>query len=111
MNITEKDYARKLLETRRLGVSVGWVLRANVRRYLILLLGQAAIVGAASLGRTVWTTNAAFFFGGCVFAVFLRDSAWARASKRTWPFNERVINWSLVEEIAAGEPRRPGDHP
>lgn len=105
MNLIEKTYARKLLESRRVRVSVGRVLRANVRRYLILLVALAVVVGCAWSEPSAWMTNGAFFFGGCVLATFLRDWGWARVSQRSWPFSEKVIDWRLVEEMAAEEER------
>lgn len=111
MNNTEQAYAKNLLENRRVGPSYAQIVRVNIGRYSILVAALAVIIAGACVARTAGTTNAAFFFSGFVLGVFRRDWGWVKASQKMWSFYEKVIDWGLVQKIAADESGRSGNPP
>jgi hypothetical protein len=92
--------AKRLLEAHeRGGLTVGLSLRWNALRFAILAI--YFLVGLAILGYLqLWTFFALLL--GMVLGIFLTNYGWIRTSVRVWSFNERVIDWEKVRQIAEG---------
>jgi hypothetical protein len=96
---SEPLLARRLLEARRAGFGAGFYLRANARRYALLL---AVGLLAAALLIYMRINLALVFVLGLLLGGFLRDLGWFRVIRLTAPFTEKVTNWALVKELASG---------
>jgi hypothetical protein len=97
--IGDQVLARRMLVIRgEGGYRFGTFLRMNTRRYVVLLaFCGAALIFFAFVG--IWFGFALVM--GLVMGAIARDYGWVRASRRSWPFTLRVIDWDLVEELAA----------
>ncbi len=72
-------------------------VKLNASRYLVRIsLNAVGLTIVAFTGMWVWFA----LFLGIVAGGFLRDVAWVRSTRRTWPFTMKVTNWALVQELA-----------
>ena len=89
--------ARRTLETRDRGYSLGLYFHRSGRRYLLLVsYFVLALVGFALL--QLWNVFYLMLgmFAGCIF----RDIGWVRAGGKTWPFSLKVTDWDKVQKLA-----------
>jgi hypothetical protein len=97
----ERLIAQRILEAREQGgYSVGLFLRWQKMRYLLMIVYFSTAIGLSAymeLWGLLWLVL------GLLIGIVLRDLGWFRASARSWPFNERVIDWEKVRQIADGE--------
>ena len=99
--VSDQVLARRMLQMREQGgYRIGQFLRINARKYI--LYGLYFVVALASLAVLgMWIGF--YLVLGLFLGSSLRDLGWVRASRRTWPFTMRVVNWDLVEQLAAHE--------
>jgi hypothetical protein len=100
--ISDQVLATRLLKIREHGgYPLGTFLLMNTKKYIFFVVYfGAALVFFAFTG--MWFGFALML--GLGLGTFLRDLAWLRASRRTWPFTMKVIDWGFVEELAAEKP-------
>jgi hypothetical protein len=97
----ERLIARRILEAREQGgYSLGLFLRWQKLRYLLMIVYFSVAIGLSAY-RELW--GLLWLVLGLLIGIMLRDLGWFRASARSWPFNERVIDWEKVRQIADGE--------
>jgi fatty acid desaturase len=100
--ISDQVLAMRMLKLREQGgYRYGTFLRMNAKKHIFLFVYFGAALAFFAL------TNMWFGFAlilGMVLGVFFRDLGWVRASGRTWPFTMKVVDWGLVEELAAEQP-------
>jgi hypothetical protein len=79
------------------GYKFGLLMRWHARPYL---LGFAYVL--AVLGWSAWSGFWGVFLLilGLFLGLWLRDFGFIIASKQSWPFLNRVIDWHKVEQIA-----------
>ena len=101
--LTEQELARHMLAHRSKRYSIGSVLRESAMRYVIHVAILALFV--------IWfrATNQPCYKGLCLWGIGMfmgalaRDAGWLRRIKNQWIFTEKIINWQIVEDIAAGK--------
>ncbi len=96
---SDQYYAQNMLETQEEGFSAWLLIRRSTRQYL-LLIG----VNALMFTLLAMTDNEMYMllFGGLLGGALLRDLAWMRRIKQSWPFSEKVTDWEKVRELAEG---------
>ena len=104
MNPSEQKIALRLLALRHRDQSILSLLsQSRVRFILLLLLLIGAAAWLALQSRKPELQPLGVFVTGFFFGALLRDFAWFRIVKRTWPFHRRVLDWGRVEAIAEGQ--------
>jgi len=100
--VSDQVLARRMLQIRgEGGTRLGMFLRINARKYI--LYGLYFIVALAALAASGMLIG--FYLTlGLLLGSLLRDLGWVRASRRSWPFTIKVIDWDLVEQLAAEQP-------
>jgi len=100
--ISNQVLAMRMLELReQQGYRLGMFLRMNTKKYIFFVVYFGAALAFFAL-TGMWFGFALML--GLGLGTFLRDLAWVRASRRTWPFTMKVTNWAFVEELAAEKP-------
>ena len=97
---TEKQLALHLLAHKRRGYSILHILNASKYRYIFHLLLIAALICCYFWIKDKILNLFFLFTIGMLVGAVVRDIGWIRRMKMIWPFNERVIDWKKVEEIA-----------
>jgi len=100
MVVTNQVRARQYLAHRNLPYTFSFFLRQSATRYVVMLAAFGAILLGCWLEPADWAIKTGIFFTGWTCAVVWRDSAWFRAIKSAWPFNELVTDWNKVQELA-----------
>lgn len=104
MTARETRYIHMLLGYRDRPPTIGRVLRASARMYLLLagVFGAGAIVLSGPLGGTGPLLLAVSYV-----TMILRDLGYSRRSIAFWPLTREVIDWTRVEAMVVASPR-PG---
>jgi hypothetical protein len=99
--LSDQVAARRMLQIRdEGGYRLGTFLRLNARKYAI----QGLVFGLSLALLLIIEMRVAFsILLGVILGSLARDFGWVRASRRTWPFTMRVINWEIVERLATHE--------
>ncbi|MEO7033659.1 MAG: hypothetical protein ABI548_07240 [Polyangiaceae bacterium] len=84
-------------------LSVGRLLLANLRLYVMLTCGFSAL--GAAYYWLLWT-GAPALLATALATTLLRDIGYFYRTARAWPDLERVMNWPQIEAIVAAH-RRP----
>jgi len=97
---SDQYYAQHMLETRNEGFSARLLIRRSTRQYSLLIGVNALMFTLLAL-----TDNemCMLLFGGLLAGALLRDLAWMRRIKQSWPFSEKVTDWEMVRELAQDE--------
>ena len=99
-------HAKRLLETRDNGFTIGTFLKRSTKPYLVtILMLSAGVFTFHTLdyrGGVYWTIGV---FTGMV----LRDFNWVRYIMKSLPFSLKVTDWQVVQSIADGT--YIGEHP
>ncbi len=105
--INDQVLAKRMLQIRgEGGYRVGMFLRFNAGKYILyVVIFIVALASLAAVGMWIGFSLMLGLFLGSL----LRNLGWIRASRRNWPFTMRVINWNLVDQLAAKKP--PADAP
>src|SRR4051794_14492457 len=96
----ERRTAITLLKCRHNGYTIGLFYRMLLRGYIILTLW---IVGAVVYFNIIGNIPMAYAMIGVYFGVLLRDFGFARNQARTWGIQSRLLDWTKVDRMAAGE--------
>ncbi len=98
---TDQQLARHYLAHRASGYSIRYVLKRSAGRTFrtILLTGLVTVTvwhltDATAKGFALWAL-------GMLMGALVRDLGWLRNIKRHWPFTVKIINWEMVEQLAA----------
>jgi hypothetical protein len=93
--------ASRLLHFRGRGFSYGYFFKLQAKAYVLLVLwsGLGIIYFA-------WLKMPQLALGlvGVLIGVALRDFGIARAQKKVWPVQQKLLDWDKVERMAAGDP-------
>jgi hypothetical protein len=102
MNIfSDKMIARRMLQAHQHGYTFGHFIRSNAKR--LILLYSILFVGIYL--TTCIPDYAAFHvLIGYTISLFVRDFAWFRGMRLSWPFTEKTTDWQKVEKLAKDEP-------
>lgn len=100
--INDQVLAKRMLQIRgEGGYRVGMFLRFNAGKYILyVVIFIVALASLAAVGMWIGFSLMLGLFLGSL----LRNLGWIRASRRNWPFTMRVINWNLVDQLAAKKP-------
>jgi hypothetical protein len=98
---SDKILARRMLETRDQGYSLGRYFRKNAKRYVFMVVYFGLSLALLAYLQ-IWIAFAVI--AGLVSGCILRDIGWVRAVGKTWPFSMRITDWAEVERLAAGQP-------
>ncbi len=96
-DFSDRTLARRLLEYREHGYSLPLFFQGARRSYAIVVLVYGIPVVACAVLQS-WLVCC--FMLGVLCGVPLRDLGWARAFGRAWPFNQKVIDWNKVQDLA-----------
>jgi hypothetical protein len=100
--INDQLLAKRMLQIREQdGYRFGALLRMNSRNQL---LRAVYLVAALSLLASLEWWLLFTFMVGMFLGAFVRDFDWLRSSRKTWPFTKKVMDWDLVQELAAESP-------
>jgi hypothetical protein len=97
----DQSIAFRFLETKASGFSLGLFYRRLLPQYSMLLVCFFLFV-LLSLVLVLGSLLVAFAIGTSA-GVLMRDLHWFRASRTTWKFNEKAIDWDKVQRIAEGD--------
>jgi len=97
MKSTDQVLAEHLLKRKELG---GRHLPFSRRQKIGYSIWGALLLIAIILQNIYPDNPIASFLFGLVIASVARDYAWYKATRLTWQFNERIINWEKVHELA-----------
>ncbi len=89
-----------LRECRAKPLTVGLLVRKNLKAYGVLSLFFAAIGCAYTL---VGMSMPAVAVAGVWLGVLLRDFGTFRKVAKVWPYEAAVLDWELIDRLAAGE--------
>ena len=95
----EKLLALHLLAHKEKGYSILYVLNKSKFRYMILFLLSGLLIWWSLESLNIFIV----FSAGMLVGAFFRDFGWLRRIKASWAFNQKVIDWNKVEEIAEME--------
>jgi hypothetical protein len=99
--ISDRVLAARLLKARQEGgYRFGTFVRWKAKSYVISFVYFGAV---PAFCLTAWWILFALVLG-MFLGMLLRDLGWVLASNRSWPLTVRVIDWVVVEELAAEEP-------
>ncbi len=89
--------ARSLLEMRERGISFGSHVRRNHTFYSVF-----AAYFVAVLVLLAWLQMWLLFYlvAGMCLGASLKDFGWVRATRKVFPFTEKVTDWRKVEDLA-----------
>ena len=100
-NPLDKKLAERLLHAKREGYTFRYFMRLNAKAWWI----RGAALAYLGLSAFVIDFHPVLVLtSGILLGSLLRDIAWFRGIRLTWPFSVRVTDWRLVEEIAKGDP-------
>jgi hypothetical protein len=97
--MNDKEYAKQLLIYKENGFSTKTVFEKSRRRYLLL---SFAVVTFFIIG-VLLKDYISFLGAGLFLGMLLRDGSWIKATAKSWPFTEKVIDWEKVKKIAESE--------
>ncbi len=98
--LSDRELARRLLETREQGWTYRRFLRLNTRRYLLLFTIHTAVLALfAILGQ--WLPF--YLILGMLIGTITREYGWVRSIKRTFPFSLKATDWDKVQAMADGK--------
>lgn len=96
---SDKQLALNLLAHKSKGYSILYVFKKSKYRYLVIFLILALLtIAFFETQNLILLLIVAMFVGALI-----RDIGWLRRIKGTWSFNEKVIDWNKVEELAEKE--------
>jgi hypothetical protein len=98
--MSERDQAIILLERKNKEWSFVRSLAKSWRR---ILLRVVAIVFFLYLYFNFRASALYMLAIGMLFGAMLQDIGWIFKIKQSWPFTNKIMNWSKVEEIANGQ--------
>jgi hypothetical protein len=105
MNIFhDKMIARRMLQARQNGYTLGHFIRINAKRHFILLAISLLLI---YLAICIHDYPAFYAFMGMVVGAFARDFAWFRTNRASWSFTERTTDWQKVQALATDEASEP----
>jgi hypothetical protein len=98
MNIfNDKMIARRMLQARQHGYTFGHFIRINAKRYLLILAFDCLFIAYCAYFQ-FWII---FYLAiGLVVGHYLRDFAWFRTNRKSWPFTEKTTDWQKVESLS-----------
>lgn len=89
-----------LRECRARPLTLRFLVRKNLKAYAAIGLSFTVFgVALVLIGRP---THAAAFAGAWL-GVIARDLGWFRGIVKTWPHQVAVLDWKLIDRLAAGE--------
>ena len=94
---SDRAIARRMLDIHRHGYSLGLFLRWNGREHLLLVVYFALLLGGLAY-LDLWMPF--YMMLGILVGRVGRDMAWVRASSKSWPFSDKVIDWEKVQQLA-----------
>ena len=90
-----------LREYRARPLTVGFLVRKNLKSYAAMIIIFSAL-GAAAVLLDMQTLAAGV--AGAWFGATLRDLGMFRRIVKAWPYEAAVLDWALIDRLAAGEP-------
>lgn len=103
MKIDDKSLATRLLERKNKDSSIAQMILRNYRRYIIYALAVFFSFYLASEVSYENNPDLYIFFitvAGIFIGIICRDIEWFRTITKVWPFNQKIIDWEKVEELA-----------
>lgn len=100
---TEKRIARNFLRYHHVGYSVVDFFMQHWLRYMLHILLMISAFSAVFLFEDALVKILYVFVTAMLFGAFLRDLGWVIRIKKNWPFNEKVLDWDKIEEIASDQ--------
>ena len=101
--MTEQELAKEFLRQKVEGISIAYVFKKHLVRYIFTIaLVLLFLVGGSLLSEK----NSILFLGvlaGMLLGAILRDYGALRKQKALWPFSRKIADWNKVEAIARGE--------
>ena len=98
---SDKMISRRMLQARQHGYTFGHFVRVNAKRYMLTLAFDCLFIGYFAFFQ-LWTV---FYIAiGFIAGHYLRDIAWFRGNRKSWPFTEKTTDWQKVESISRDEP-------
>src|SRR2546429_9839057 len=94
---SDQILARRMLETRDRGYSIGLFFRRSAKRYLLLISYFGVVLIAFGVFHQ-WMLFYLMF--GMLAGCFFRDIGWVRTVGKTWPFSLHVTDWEKVRKLA-----------
>lgn len=95
--MNENILAKSLLEKRDNGVSV----LSGLKSIKIRVVLRFFFLGALYAISTVSENEPLFYLGiGFVLGMTIQDIGWLSSIAKSWPFSNKVTDWSKVEELA-----------
>jgi hypothetical protein len=104
-SVPEQKFAARLLSLRDKRLTLGTLYRMQAKVIAILVIAFG--VAVTYFAWFNFLPGVYLMLGGLA-GVLLRDFGIARAQKRVWPMQTKLLDWGKVERMAAGEPLNPG---
>ena len=95
------SFLATLREYRARPLTVGFFVRKNLKGYAAMLVIFSALGAAAVL---LDMQSLAAGVAGAWFGSILRDLGLFRQIVKIWPYEAAVLDWALIDRLAAGEP-------
>jgi hypothetical protein len=89
-----------MLENRERGYTFGLFSRRALKFYLCQIICYTVGIGIV-VSMQVWP--AVWCFLGMIVGSFVRDLAWLKVIRRSWPFSAAITDWDKVQKLADGE--------
>ena len=99
----EKQLARHMLVHRECGYSLLYILRRSIWRYALLIGAWVALLVAFLHAEDPWQELFFMWGFGMLGGAILRDCAWFRRIRKSWPFTEKITDWEKVKRIAEAD--------
>ena len=110
MTKTDQNTARQLLAKRSRGGRIEWKnLLASKFLWMATITSAGLIVWSMNESDNLFLNRSVWFLAGILGGRILRDIVWMRAGANAFPFLNKVIDWTKVEDLANGNLRNDTD--
>jgi len=92
---SDKALAANLIQIKMIGYPLWKYIQAYLVKYLCCIVPVSILFWLIKIDTPFFTLLFGIFIGALA-----RDLGWSIYSKKTWPFQEKVIDWQKVKELA-----------